>query len=363
MKSPKSKSYSLIIAICVIAFSYKGLAQNLTHTTNQNLVPNPSFEKTNAAVKRLNHAMRNFGVMSDWKALVNSPDVHHPAVDDVKFMHRSPNFLKQFGSQEPRTGEGKVGLYIAGGQHKEGIITKLKSKLSAGKYYYFQMYVSLGEGVSKSCTSSIGSYFTAIKPKITPTSKLRLSIESSEVVCDTQVWTKVCGVYKAKGTEKYVSLGYFSDAPKGKSRKGSGGFSEAYYYIDDVLLMEMQDPKGLNPRTICGMALDFSDIEFLEGESEAYDDIKKALDSYIQYVNVFKVNKITITGHADDAGSSFENEIMSAVRASNVKAYMVEKGVDESLIETVFAGDTQPANIDGSDIDVTTNNRISINIE
>lgn len=362
MNSPKFKVCFLVVTFFLISSTQKNYSQNLAHTTNKNLISNPSFEKTNAAVKKLNHAMRNFGVMSDWKKLINSPDVHHPAVSEVKFMHNVPNFLKQFGAQEPRTGEGKVGMYITGGQFKEGIISNLKTKLTPGKYYYFQMYASLGEGVSRGCTSSIGAYFSARIPKITPTSKLKLHIESAKNVCDTQVWSKICGVYKAKGTEKYISLGYFGDSPKGKSIKG-GGFSEAYYFIDDVLLIEMKDPKGLNPTTICDMALDFSDIEFLEGESETYKEIKKALDSYIQYVTVFNVNKVTITGHADDAGSSWENDIMASVRAYNIKAYMIEKGVDEELIEVISAGDTQPVVTEGSDLDPTSNNRVSIDIE
>ncbi|MDY8134115.1 OmpA family protein [Aquimarina sp. 2201CG5-10] len=365
MNNPNPKFYFLLIVIFSLSINHKSLGQNLLHTTNENIVPNPSFERTNPAIKKLNHAMRNFGIIADWKPLVNSPDAHHPYVQEVDFNHKSPRFLSQFGSQQSRTGEGKVGMYIAGGAYKEGIIAKLNRNLSPGKYYYFQMYASPGEGVSKSCTSSIGAYFSARIPKITPTTKLRLHVKSSELICDTQVWTKVCGIYKASGKEKYISLGYFGDSPNGKSLRGSGAFSEAYYYMDDVLLIEMQDPKGIDVNAICGMVLDFSDIEFLEGESEAYEEIKKALDSYIQYVKIFKVNKIQITGHSDDAGTSFENEIMSAVRASNVKAYMIEKGVDENLIEVIFAGDTQPVVTDesSSNLDITSNNRVSINIE
>ena len=129
--------------------------------------------------------------------------------------------------------------------------------------------------------------------------------------------------------------------------------------------MEMLNPTGLNPTTICGMALDFSDIEFLEGESEVYEEIKTALDSYIQYVSVFKVNSITITGHADDAGFFFENDIMAAMRAHNAKSYMIEKGVDESLIQVISASNTVPVVTDPEnlDLDHTSNNRISIVIE
>ncbi|MBG6132460.1 MULTISPECIES: OmpA family protein [Aquimarina] len=346
----------------MILVTQSSISQNFVHSKNQNLIPNPSFEATNAAISRLDMEMQNFGIVKDWKATINSPDAYHPRLADIRFIHKSPNFLKQFGEQEPRTGEGKVGMYIAGGPYKEGVTAKLKQPLSKGKYYYFHMYVSLGEGISNSCTSSIGSYFTARRPKITTTSRFPLNIESSKMVCNTKGWTKVCGVYRAKGTEKYISLGYFSDSPKGKSVKG-GGFDTAYYFVDDVLLMEMRNTKNLTSSQVCDMALDFSPVEFLVGESEAYKEIKEALDSYIQYVTIFKVSKVKIIGHADDAGSSFENEIMSAMRASNVKKYFVEQGIDESLIEIVAAGDTMPVVTADSNLDPESNNRVEIKIE
>ncbi len=353
MQSPKSNLYFLWMLIGVICIIHSSKAQNL--------IPNPSFENINPAVKKLKHEMRNFGVMAHWKSLTNTPDAHHPFVSEVKFDHRAPNFLNQFGPQEPRTGDGKIGLYVTSNNTKESIIVKLNSPLKAGKYYYFHMYVSLGEGLSNSCTSSIGSYFTARVPRITETSKYKLHIESSKMICSTKEWTKVCGVYKAKGTEKYVSLGYFSDSPKGKSVKG-GPFGDAYYYIDDVELREMQDVQNLNVANVCNMALDFSDIEYLIGESEVYEEIKEALDSYLQYLKIFKVNSIKIIGHANDSEINFENEILSSARASFVQEYLIENGIDESLIEIEGVSNTQPK--EGIDtFELGSNARVQIIIE
>lgn len=348
MNSPKSNLNLLLIVIFVVCCLYSSKAQNL--------VPNPSFENTRTNLKKMKHEMRNFDILSDWKTLTNSPDAHHPAVSEMKFDHKAPNFLQQFGSQEPRTGEGKVGIYVTGNNTKESIVTKLNQPLKAGRYYYFHMYVSLGEGkVSNSCTSSIGSYFTARVPRITETSTYKLHIESSEMICDTKEWTKVCGVYRAKGTEKYMSLGYFSDTPNGKGLRG-GSFSDAYYYIDDVELREMQDVKGVDVDNICNMALDFSDIEYLIGESEVYTEIKTALDSYLQYLKVFKFNSIKIVGHANDSEIEFENEILSAARAGFVREYLIENGIDETLIEHVGVSNTEPK--EGDDID---NNELGSN--
>ncbi len=359
MQRPKSNVYFLYLLIFISGTIFSSRAQNL--------IPNPSFEETNVAIKKMKHEMQNFGILSDWKALTNTPDAHHPITSQVNFSHKAPNFLQQFGTQAPRTGESKVGLYITSNNTKESIITKLNNPLKAGKYYYFHMYVSLGEGkVSNSCTSSIGSYFTARIPRITETSTYELHIESSEMICDTNEWTKVCGVYKAKGTEKYISLGYFSDTPNGKSLKG-GPFVDAYYYIDDVELREMQDVQGVAVDDICNMALDFNDIEYLIGESEVYTEIKTALDFYLQYLKVFKFNSIKIIGHSNDSEINFENEILSSARAGFVRDYLVENGIDESLIiETIGVADTQPKEEEGEALSTTelgSNARVQILIE
>ncbi|RZT00255.1 OmpA family protein [Aquimarina brevivitae] len=360
MNSPKFTFY--LLAILCLVFNSTTTAQTLEHTTNENLLPNPSFENINE-VSRLTHEMQNFEIMADWKPAINSPDVHHPYANEVKYYHIAPGFLKQFGPQKPRSGEGKVGMYIAGGAYKEGITAKLKQTLKKGAFYYFHIYVSLAEGVSNSCTSSIGGYFSARDPKITLTSRLPLHVQSSKMVCDAQGWTKVCGVYRAKGNEQYLSIGYFGEDPRGKSLRSGGEYSDAYYYVDDVLLMEMYNPEGLDAGVVCNMALDFEPIEFLEGEYETYNEIKKGLDKYIQYVKIFKVNTIKIIGHADDAGTPYENEIMSAVRAIRVKNYFVEQGIDEALIEIIAKGDTAPIVTEDSDLDPTSNNRVEIKIE
>jgi len=203
MKNPNSKFYNLLALVVIMLTSCAIYSQNISHITTQNLVPNPSFEETKSSVKKINHAMRNFGLIAGWQSLVNSPDAHHPRINDIKFMHPAPKFLKQFGKQEPRTGDSKIGMYIAGDTFKEGVVAKLKRKLVPGKYYYFQMYASLGEGVSKGCTSSIGAYFSTRKPRITLTSKIELDVKAAGLICNTKGWSKICGKEKMKSIKRF----------------------------------------------------------------------------------------------------------------------------------------------------------------
>ena len=67
-------------------------------------------------------------------------------------------------------------------------------------------------------------------------------------------WTEVCGVYVAKGGEKYISLGNFSsneDTRYERMKKDNGTKNikvsqivAAYYYIDDISVRLLDQDKG-----------------------------------------------------------------------------------------------------------------------
>jgi outer membrane protein OmpA-like peptidoglycan-associated protein len=57
---------------------------------------------------------------------------------------------------------------------------------------------------------------------------------------------------------------------------------------------------------------------------------------------------VTIEGHTNTVGPAQLNEKLSEARASSVKAFLVDKGVDESRIETESFGMTRPAYRPGS---------------
>ena len=52
--------------------------------------------------------------------------------------------------------------------------------------------------------------------------------------------------------------------------------------------------------------------------------------------------KLAIDGHTDDVGNDAFNQKLSENRAAAVKAYLVKKGVDESRLESVGHGETEP---------------------
>ncbi len=52
--------------------------------------------------------------------------------------------------------------------------------------------------------------------------------------------------------------------------------------------------------------------------------------------------QLTINGHTDNSGNSEKNQKLSEDRAASVKAYLVNKGVEEGRLESAGYGDTKP---------------------
>lgn len=71
------------------------------------------------------------------------------------------------------------------------------------------------------------------------------------------------------------------------------------------------------------------------GTSEL-DELASKLKSY------HYIDSISITGHTDSRGSESYNQALSERRAASVKAYLVSKGVNGSVISTSGAGESSP---------------------
>lgn len=66
---------------------------------------------------------------------------------------------------------------------------------------------------------------------------------------------------------------------------------------------------------------------------------KAKLDSLVEQLKLFMLNGVIATGHADRIGGDAYNQRLSERRATAVKDYLVEKGVDAQRIQTVGRGE------------------------
>ena len=254
----------------LILFLFISIISNAqTFDTVQNLVVNPSFEehtKCPGLPDRLKYCIGWNNVLYS-----SSPDYFNPCFyDSIKALNitLADNYSvnvpdNNFGYQRARTGKAYVGIstFDKDYSYQEYIQSKLIKPLIEGKRYKITMYVSLAESSTyandrfRFCLTQDSTFKITEKTKQYPQieSEEGILFKSDTLITDTLNWVRISAVYKAKGSEQYLTIGVFkNDMSKKEFRKkmkhpfnskveinyikeiGKG----AYYYIDDVSIIE-----------------------------------------------------------------------------------------------------------------------------
>lgn len=72
------------------------------------------------------------------------------------------------------------------------------------------------------------------------------------------------------------------------------------------------------------------------------DEGKAELDALAAHIAAMNVERINIAGHTDSSGAADYNKSLSMKRAIAVKNYLLDKGVDPSIMTTVGWGEEKP---------------------
>ncbi|MEI7580034.1 MAG: T9SS type A sorting domain-containing protein [bacterium] len=208
----------------------------------QNLVPNPSFEE---------YTLCPVGP-DDLDYTVSWYSPNGSSSDYFNSCSPNPNFSvpnNWWGFQNARTGIGYSGIivyHILMSNYREYARCQLNQPLIASKHYCVEFYVNLGDS-SKYTISSIGAYFS-IENNISTTGGVlnyQPQVENFDTLflSDKQNWMKISGCFIAIGGEEYLTIGNFKndsiiDTLSTTSFGSFEGQYEAYYYIDDVSVIE-----------------------------------------------------------------------------------------------------------------------------
>lgn len=198
--------------------------------TGQNLVPNGSFETYQNCPK-----------------LDNLLDEAVPWYNPNKATPDFYNTCFQTGQLilPPRSGQGLARLFFDR-EWAEYLAVPLTKPLIANECYYFEMYVAT-ETPSKYLTGTLGAYLST-QPVISPDKDLiqvgpQILDQQGRGISSALKWQQISGTIKARGGEKYLTIGNFGRLP---------GFLAFYYvFIDDVSLVPVTLNLG-NDTTLCG---------------------------------------------------------------------------------------------------------------
>ncbi len=214
---------------------------------SQNLIQNGSFENyTNIDCTYggfTNNFPPNNHVVDNWYDL-NSSDFFSSVCTNT-YTGVPENV---FGESYAKNGNSYVGfiLFQANGEMKEYIYQHLSTPLLAGKMYCLSFYVSRADGITHAI-HGFGAHFSNTTPTLFNgyySNKTPQIINQNGFVTDTVGWTQIQGCYTAIGGEQYITIGNFNSNTNtdtlfvGSVNPEPGAYKYAYYYIDDITLID-----------------------------------------------------------------------------------------------------------------------------
>ncbi len=338
------KSY---VALVLVVICYE-------EAISQNLVPDSSFEN-NVFIPT------NFSEISASK-FWNKPswgtsDLFCKCATKKKIFSLVNVPENLMGYQYSHSGICYAGLFaFSHGQYREYIQTPLSAPLKKDQYYRLTMHISLAD-YSRASVDQLGVCFLSNKVNyansnvITNLNPIYAKIEN-EIGRDTAQWHQISIIYKSAGGESYLLIGSFEikkiqktkvKAPKTvKSRINQVSERDAYYYIDDVSLIEIsnyfQIDSVINNNQIMldtsskSTTLILKNILFKSNEAILLPISYLELDIVVEFLNKNPQAKIKVVGHTDNSGSEKQNKILSEKRAKAVVSYFVIKNIDKNRI-------------------------------
>lgn len=271
----------------------------------------------------------------------------------------------------PFDGESYAGLvgYNPYNHYREYISTKLKSPLEAGKVYQFSISLTQPK-MSLYYMNELGVVFTndSAKPEklmmemIMPSD---IRIKGGDFLKLSETWSTIKVNYKAKGGERYLHLGCFLAETDLLYRKyqeriafsKKTGYMDAYYIIDDVSLIEVEQQIQQEPVK----SFVFENINFNTGDFSSSEEEFEQFSELIEFLKKNPTFEVLIEGHTDDVGSNDDNLGLSQERALFVKSFFEYQKVTNK-ISTIGYGEEKPIVANDSSANRARNRRVVIHL-
>jgi OOP family OmpA-OmpF porin len=291
------------------------------------------------------------------------------------------------GNQYARSGSCYGGFFaFSHGHYREYIQTTLQAPLQKDKFYQFKMYVSLSD-YSRAAVDQLGVCFIKSELHIKTSDVLEMlnpyymNIEK-EVMADTTDWHCLNVLYKATGGESYIIIGSFAlnniyktkvKAPKEvKSRINQFSDRDAYYYVDDVSLIETTDtiinnqqhitPAVAITDSVAHLSVNTSfvleNVLFNTNEAIVQAVSFTELDKLAAYLKANAQIDVNISGHTDNKGNELLNQKLSLNRAKAVCDYLITKHIDKQRMTYDGYGSEKPIDTNETEAGRQKNRRV-----
>lgn len=291
---------------------------------SQNLVPNPSFETYTLCPNNTGQISNATG----WIAAISSPDYFNSCATNTNVSVPKIFFLGNY--QQAKNGNAYAGITTLGSfgnNIRENLSIQLMSNLINNSYYLVKLY-AVNMQCYKIANNNIALNFSSIlTTTVSFGGVVNLPMHvykfGNPVIKDTLNWTEIMGIYKANGTEQYITIGNFKDDMNTKidtTNYGSFGYA-AYYLIDDVSVEPICTPfwsyrdttVAIGDSVLIGPAITGLNINWYDATSTL---ITNAPGIYVK-----PAQTTTYTAVEDFCGNTYTNTIVVTVTPTAVKEY------------------------------------------
>jgi OmpA-OmpF porin, OOP family len=329
-----------------------------TISLSQNLVPNPSFEEYFSCPGSYNYATDGKLAPGWFSPTTGTPDLFNQCSRGEASV--PTNWA---GHSKAYTGKGYAGIFvylIANPNYREYLQAELTKPLEKDGQYYVEFYFKLSSN-SKFSIDRIGfllsdSAHWAKIDKLYPVKPTYELVMATPYNRSTGLWNKCSFTLAAKGGERFLTIGNFSSNDKTRSFKIA--FSKAkeamlnkaaYFFIDDVKLINLKEQLPEKPVTVSGYPeIKVNETYVLKNIFFEFDNYQlvgtsfEELDKWYTFIKAHPNWKIQLTGHTDERGTDEYNLKLSQQRVQNVADYIIQKGVDAKLVTTFGEGKRKP---------------------
>ena len=369
-RQPRGFFFNSLCVLCALCGSFH-------FTFAQNLVANGGFEEYYRCPSSFSTDSRDYFLPAWNSPNKGTPDHYHQCSwddSDVPF-----NWA---GQSNAHTGMGYSGIYAwseNGKNYREYIQCELTKPLERGARYRVQFHFKLSS-YSVFATDRIGLIFAdsvLIRNDDKLIRRTPSLVKMKAVGFVDETWELATIEYTARGGERAIVIGNFSDdrtthhvllaSRKGKSFMLS---SSAYYYIDDVSVIQTWPPLPSNETDTLtwtdGRPIEPNQVYTLKNIQFELDSYQVLLGSHPDLDKMVEVMrekadwKVELTGHTDDLGSDQYNLELSQKRARSVADYLMSKGIAEVRIVSKGFGKQQPLDLRLDDDARSINRRVEV---
>jgi OOP family OmpA-OmpF porin len=213
----------------------------------------------------------------------------------------------------------------------------------------------------------------------------------SKIINDIGNWHKFCLEYVGTGVEKYLYIGSFSNEfgkikslkPPSKYKSYST-YNYAYYYIDDVILVELKDGETCacqesdnahlqaedtskklpisNYDHAIGKPIALQNLNFETNKTTLQSSSYEELNKLVTYLKLHPAYKIDLSGHTDNIGKERDNQQLSEGRTKAVADYLMQEGIEQNRISYKGYGSSRPVTDNTSEDGRKKNRRVEIKL-